>query len=256
MAVAGEWWRNFFDDDYLRLWQGAEAPDKTDNQVAGLWSLLGLQPGVRVLDAPCGYGRIARGLASRGAQVVGADLSPQLLAAAERDRGLLAPDQLHYLRHDLRAPLPEGGFDVALNIFSSLGYGTEADDGAILATLRQAVRPGGVVFVETMHRDRAVAYFISGQRAADRLADGTLLIEQPHFDPVAGRVETTWYWSGPHGSGHKPASLRIYSATELVKLIESVGLSVRSLHDGCSVEPFVKKGPAIANRLGVLAVRG
>ncbi len=54
-------------------------------------------------------------------------------------------------------PLEESGFDVGLNIFSSLGYGTEADDVAILSTLRAAVRPGGLVFVETMHRDRVLS---------------------------------------------------------------------------------------------------
>jgi SAM-dependent methyltransferase len=255
MPAASDWWRGFFDADYLRLWEGAEAPEKTDKEVAGLWALLGLRPGSRVLDAPCGYGRISQGLATRGAQVVGIDISADLLAAAERRRGELALPGLRYLRHDLRTPLPESGFDVALNIFSSLGYGSEADDRAILSNLRDALAPGGRVFVEGMHRDRAAVLLAGGQRPADRLADGTLLIEQPRFDPLAGRVETTWYWSGPAGSGQKSASIRVYSATELVRLLESAGLRVTAAHEGCSVDPFVKPGQAIGNRLGLLAER-
>src|SRR5687767_5809882 len=107
------WWERFFDADYLRLWEGAEAEGKTARQAAGLWSLLELAPGSRVLDAPCGYGRIARALAERGAEVLGVDRSEALLAEAERRRGARAG--LRYRRHDLRTPLPEGGFDVALN---------------------------------------------------------------------------------------------------------------------------------------------
>ena len=137
------WYENFFDADYIRLWEGAEAPDKTERQVAGLWAVLGLAAGSKVLDAPCGYGRISRELAKRGAYVLGLDLSRDLLAEAERRRGDLPAERLQYQRHDLRMPLPESGFDVALNIFSSLGYGSEEDDIAVLSNLRAAVRPGG-----------------------------------------------------------------------------------------------------------------
>ena len=35
--------------------------------------------------------------------------------------------RLSYRRHDLRQRLSDTGFDAALNVFSSLGYGTEAD---------------------------------------------------------------------------------------------------------------------------------
>jgi SAM-dependent methyltransferase len=249
------WWESFFDADYLRLWEGAEEPDKTERQADGLWVLLGLVPGSKVLDAPCGYGRISRALAERGAQVLGVDLSRDLLAEAERRRGEVPPQRLRYQRHDLRLPLPESGIDVALNIFSSLGYGSETDDIAVLSNLRAAVRPGGLVFIETLHRDRIVANLLQNPRPANRLPDGTLLVEEPRLDPIAGRVETTWYWSGPGGSGQKSGSIRAYTATELVRIVEAAGLRLRSSHDGCSTEPFVAPGSAIGGRLGLLAVR-
>ncbi len=81
---------------------------------------------------------------------------------AEKGRGELPAARLRYLRHDLREPLTETGFDAAINIFSSLGYGTEDDDLAMLKTLRAAVPPEGLVLVETVHRDAAVAFFSRG----------------------------------------------------------------------------------------------
>lgn len=256
--MTASWWQSFFDHDYVHLWGGRDglAPAEVD----GLWALLGLTAGSRLLDAPCGYGRLSRPLAERGAHVVGVDQSAALLAEAEQARGDLPADRLAYRQHDLRAPLPEGagagGFDCAINVFSSLGYGSEADDLAILRTLAGAVRPGGLVLVETVHRDLVVVRRSRGSTGgAQRLADGTLIVEEARFDSIAGRVDTTWYWSGPRGSGAKSASMRIYTATELVRLLEAAGLRVRSAHRGCSPAPFVFDPADAGGRLALLAER-
>jgi 2-polyprenyl-3-methyl-5-hydroxy-6-metoxy-1,4-benzoquinol methylase len=142
------WWETFFDADYVRIWEAAELSGQAERQASGPWSTLNLRSGCSVLDAPCGYGRISTLLAEQGARVLGVDLSKDQLAEAERRRGQLSSDQLRYLQHDLRQPLNDSGFDVALNLYSSLGYGSEEDDVAVLSNLRNAVRPGGVVFIE------------------------------------------------------------------------------------------------------------
>ena len=151
-----EWWKTFFDQDYLMIWGQMFTEEANAKQAAELWSMLDLKPGYRLLDAPCGWGRLSRPLALLGATVVGVDQSEALLALAESQREELPPERLRYLRHDLRTPLPEAGFDVACNIFSSFGYGTEEEDVAIFRTLRDAVRSGGRVLVETNHRDLTV----------------------------------------------------------------------------------------------------
>jgi SAM-dependent methyltransferase len=250
-----DWWESFFDADYVRLWEGAAPPGRTEREAAGLWALLGLAAGSRVLDAPCGCGRPARALAARGATVLGVDLSAALVAEAERRRGGLPAERLRFERRDLRTPLEASGFDAAINVFSSLGYGAEGHDVRILATLRAAVRPGGLVFVETLHRDRVAAVLSQSQRFGSRLPDGTLIVEEPRLDPIAGRVETVWHWSGPAGSGSKAASIRAYTATELVRLLQAAGLRFRSAHAGCSPDPFPEPGAVIGDRLGLLAVR-
>lgn len=241
------WWEDFFDGDYLAIWSGYVGAEETERAAEGLWSVLRLAPGRRVLDAPCGWGRLSVALARRGASVLGVDQSATLLAHAERTRGDLAADQLRYRGHDLRQPLSEGGFDVAMNVFSSIGYGTEEDDLAVFRTLRAAVRQGGLVFVETMHRDLAVRRISQGLPGM-RHPDGMLVVETPRFDGLTGRSETTWYWAGPRSSGQKSASLRVYSATELLRLIESVGLRLVAAHKGCSPEPF----SPFEGRLGLL----
>jgi SAM-dependent methyltransferase len=254
-AVKAPWWQSFFDADYIRVWGEFKAEGRTASEVQALWDLLQLRPGSRLLDAPCGYGRVSRPLAQRGAVVLGVDYSAHMLAHAEQDRGHIPVSQLRYLQHDLRFPLPEAGFDAACNLFTSLGYGTEEDDLAILRTLCGGVRPGGLVFIDTSHRDTVVSMLARGIRPSNRLSDGTLVVEEMEFDPVSGRSHNTWYWSGPAGAGEKAASLRIYTITELVKLVEAAGLRFCALHPGCSAEPYKAAGPDMGGRAGILARR-
>jgi SAM-dependent methyltransferase len=249
------WSESFFDADYLRLWGPWFPEEKTAEQVAGIVRVLGLHPGMRVLDAPCGFGRLSRPLAGAGLSVLGVDRSQVLLDEAERRRGAVGPDRLRYLRHDLREPLAEGGFDAALNVFTSLGYGSEEDDVAILRTLGGAVRAGGAVLVETNHRDALVALLCRDARTWRRLPDGTLMAEEPRLDAVTGRVETTWYWAGPAGSGQKSASLRVYSATELVRLMERAGLRLRGAYESGAWRPFEASGPNLGGRIALVAER-
>ena len=255
LVMPDSWYTDFFDADYLHLWSQMLSNQRTEQEVEGLWQLLELREGSRVLDAPCGFGRISRPLAERGARVLGVDQSRVLLDQAERDRNGLPQEQLGYLYHDLRHPLGEDGFDVALNIFSCLGYGTEEEDVCVLETLRNAVQPGGLVLVETNHRDALAAQLSRQPKPALRLADDTFVLEEARLDPVGGRVQTRWFWSGPKGNGMKTASVRIYTATELTRLMETAGLVLRSTHQGCSLKPFTGDGEEMGGRLALLAER-
>ncbi len=253
MASTSAWWETFFDADYVRLW-GPRCASGED-EAADLWRILGLAAGCRVLDAPCGYGRVSLPLARLGARVLGVDRSAPLLEVGERRRGDMGQERLRYLLHDLRAPLAESGFDVALNLTTSLGYDSEDDDVAVLRTLAAALRPGGAVAIETIHRDAVAAMLAHAPAPACRLPDGTLVIEEPRLDPVAGRMENTAWWAGPAGSGQKSASIRAYALTELLRLLERAGLRSRAVLQPGSGAPFEGRGPFFGGRVLLLAER-
>jgi len=254
-SVMDHWWTTFFDSDYLQIWGDIYKPTETVEHALAIWELLTLREGSCVLDAPCGYGRLALPIAKRGAIVVGVDQSETLLAHAERNRGDVPAERLRYFRHDLRQPLPESGFDAAFNVFSSIGYGTVDEDLTIFRTLRSAVRPGGRVLIDTVHRDAVAARLSRGAPPARRLADGTLIVEQPIFDVFSGCVNTTWYWSGPAGQGSKSASIRMSTVTELIQLLQSAGLRFLSAYSGCSTRKFEGEGPDLGGRIALLAER-
>lgn len=250
-----EWWKTFFNQDYLRIAQEMFKQEDNTRQAEELWSMLELSQGCQLLDAPCGWGRLSRPLALRGATVLGVDQSETLLVTAESQRGEVPPDRLRYLRHDLRTPLPETGFDVACNIFTSFGYGTEEEDVALFRTLREAVRPNGRVLVETNHRDSVCAFLARGGKSSKRMSDGTLFLDEPQFDPIAGIVTLNWYWSGPNGSGEKHAQWHCYTPTEIVRLLERAGLRFLGAYKGLSKTPYTAEGAEMGGRLAVVATR-
>ena len=59
-----------FDDDYLYFYAPALTDERCDAEAASIIRLLELTPGMRVLDVPCGEGRIAGRLARHGCDVV------------------------------------------------------------------------------------------------------------------------------------------------------------------------------------------
>ena len=250
-----DWCETFFDQDYLSIWGQVFNDEVNTKQAAELWSLLDLKPGCRLLDAPCGWGRLSRPLAWLGAMVLGVDQSETLLTAAEAQRGELPTEQLRYLRHDLRKSMPESGFDVACNIFTSFGYGTEEEDIATFRTLREALRPGGRVVVETNHRDSMSAFISRGSKFSMRLPDGTLFIDEADFDAISGVASLNWYWSGPTGSGEKHAQWRCYTPTQMVGLLERAGLQFLGAYQGLSKTPYKAQGPDAGGRLALIAVR-
>jgi len=250
-----EWWKTFFDQDYLKIAGQMFSEEANVKQAAELWSMLDLNPGCRLLDAPCGWGRLSRPLAVLGAEVLGVDQSETMLALAESQRGELPLERLRYQRHDLQTPLPETGFDVACNIFTSFGYGTDDEDVAIFRTLRGAVRPGGKVVVETNHCDLMCAFIAHGSKVSKRMADGTLFLDEPDFDPISGVVRLNWYWSGPTGSGEKHAEWRCRTPTQIVGLLEQAGLRFAGAYKGLSKTPYRAEGPEAGGRLAVVAVR-
>jgi SAM-dependent methyltransferase len=250
------WWQTFFDAEYLRLWSKFLTPERTAAEAAALCDLLDIRRNTRVLDAPCGSGRLSRALAERGAIVLGVDQSADLIAEAERTRGTITVEHLRYLQHDLRNPIEEYEFDVALNIFSSLGYGDEIDDLSILTTLARALHPGGTLVVETNHRDNVIAKLARGDHNEHVLPDGTRFWEELAFDAVHGRAESTWRWSGPLGEGSKHSSLRVYAVPELVRLVERAGFLIKSVNLGLTNEPYKAEPPAMGGRLVIIATRG
>ncbi len=112
-----------------------------------------LARGSRVLDAGCGPGRVGGYLHAVGHSVVGVDVDPELIAAAEEDhpgpRWIVA-DLAELDLVPLDEPEPFDAAVVAGNVMAFVAVGTET---TVLARLRSHLRPDGFAAVG-FHTDR------------------------------------------------------------------------------------------------------
>jgi SAM-dependent methyltransferase len=117
----------------------------TEQEVGFLVEELGLTRGMRVLDVGCGPGRHAHALAERGIEVVGVDISQRFVELATAG----APDGARFLRADARDLRFDAEFDAVISLCQGafgLAGGPAAPldaDGAVLAGIARALRPGG-----------------------------------------------------------------------------------------------------------------
>jgi SAM-dependent methyltransferase len=135
----------------------------TEQEVAFLAEVLGLRPGMRVLDVGCGPGRHAHALARRGVAVHGVDIARPFVDLARRE----APPGATFERLDARALPFADEFDAAISLcqgaFGLLGG--EADgDGDVLAGMARALRPGGRLAVSGFSAYFQVRWLEEGDR--------------------------------------------------------------------------------------------
>ena len=110
-----------------------------------------------VLDLGCGTGGHALRLARRGYDVVGVDLSPEMLARAEAKA---AADQrsVRWIEGDVASIDAGAGFDAALMMFAVLGYQhTNAGVMETLRNVRRHLRSGGVFIFDAWHGPGVIA---------------------------------------------------------------------------------------------------
>jgi SAM-dependent methyltransferase len=248
MVDALESWDDFFGEFYLRAYASEEMDAAADEQALAAARLAGCPDGGDILDVPCGYGRHVLPLARAGYRAVGVDRSEVLLGEARRRVGHERWPKL--TRADYRElPFPDGAFDAALNLFSSLGYLGDEEDTRVLAEIGRVLRPGGRLVIETMHRDVLVGRF--AERDWYPRGEGRLMLEQRTFDPVAGVAQTTQ--TIVHGNGERESrtfSVRVYTATELLAMLRRAGYVETRCRGNLAGEPF-----GVGTRLVIVARR-
>jgi ubiquinone/menaquinone biosynthesis C-methylase UbiE len=243
---SSETWDAFFSDFYLRAYADEERREEAETQALGAVRLAGVEPGAEVLDVPCGFGRHCVPLARAGYRVTGVDRSGALLEEARRRGGGERRPKL--VKADYRElPFADASFDAAVNLFTSLGYLGDEQDTRVLAEIGRVLRPGARLVIETSHRDMLVLGWTESDWRL--MGEGRLLLEQRTFDPAAGVAQTTQTLID--GSGERESrswSVRVYTATELLAMLERAGFAEAKAYGDFDAGPF-----APATRLVIVA---
>jgi SAM-dependent methyltransferase len=238
-----EWWRDMF---ALPLWQRVqlswEDADDADTDAEQVVRALDLTAPTRVLDVPCGTGRIAKRLRALGHEVVGIDAEDRFAAAA-RDAGVPV------VRADMRTSVVRpSSFDAAFCLWGSFGYFDEEGNRQQARVVVDALVPGGRLLIDTLVADTLLPGFVPD--AAWSVGDVDVR-EHRRYDVDARRLETTWTFTSRDDVATQRTSVRMYALEEITDLLASCGCASFQAYDG-ELAPFGET----SDRLWLVATKG
>lgn len=221
--IPQDWYRSAFppEETLKRPWA-----DRTGAEVDRALAMLGAKGGERVLDMACGTGRHSHELARRGFEVVGVDISPDLLAIAEADAEAESLDA-SFIAVDLRELEFDEEFDFVLNLNDgAIGYfETEEENHRTFEVIAAALRPGGGNLLQLPNVLYAEAHLPQKTWIA---GDGMVELIDHRWDARTRYLEgsTMPILVGETFEGVKPIPFRqrLYSTEELTEIYASVGM--------------------------------
>lgn len=155
---------DFFDDPTLAFW------DRCGRRTV---KLLGLEPGMRVLDVCCGTGASALPAAKavgKGGRVIGVDLAENLLALAQQKAKALQLENIEFLKADMmELPFEQESFDAVIIVF---GIFFVPDMEGQVRKLWRLVKPGGKLAVTTWGERFFEPAYMEWKAALSMLAPG------------------------------------------------------------------------------------
>jgi SAM-dependent methyltransferase len=196
---------------------------------------LKLAPGARVLDVPCGAGRLTLPLAERGCATTGVDISNEFVDAARGDanaRGLSAS----FVQADMRSLPRRAVFDAAFCFGNSFGYLDDAGNEEFLAAVARALSPGGRFALDFGQTAESVYPRLETRQEGE--FGGFRFVEETRLDMAASRIENVFEFSRNGQTERKLASQRVYLAGDVVRMLGRVGLETKELFGSPVGEAF------------------
>lgn len=208
--------------------------DRTEAEVDRATMMLRPAGGERILDLACGIGRHTLELRRRGFEVVGVDISPELLEMADREATAQGLD-VTFVEADLRNLDFSDEFDLVLSLNDgAVGYfETDEENYRTFQVVGQALRSGGGHLMQlpnVLHAERnlpAKTWIVGEQtlelsdhhwNAEDRYIEGSTV--PIRFGEVFERYEEI------------PFRQRLYTVEELAEIYDSVGMRLANTFAG------------------------
>ncbi|MBN1942079.1 MAG: class I SAM-dependent methyltransferase [Phycisphaerae bacterium] len=218
-SKSSRWYETFFGGLYTQVLGGENPEGRAAEESRMIKKVLRLRKGRRVLDCPCGMGRISFNLAKLGLDITGADLTALYIRRA-RKRAKEQKLDIPFLRCDMRELPFENEFDAVVNWFTSFGYFDEAGNLQAARVAFAALKPGGKFLIEMINKSWLIPRF---RDKDDNTVNGVRIISRNHWDAKNSRVCNTWtFIKGKKRETHRFSHV-LYTAPQLRSLLRQAG---------------------------------
>jgi len=191
-----------------------------------------------VLDLCCGTGRHSILLSGQGWDIVGLDVSANLLGKA---RNSMDENNIRFplVRGDMRQlPFKSKVFSAVVNMFTSFGYlPSEEEDMKCLKEITRALRQGELLLLDIVNKNHLVHTFRKKDWGEFR---SFYLLEERNLNDSAQLLRSRWILLDKRGReiGVFDHCLRLYSLSELKTMLSKAGMSVSGVYGGYERQPY------------------
>lgn len=239
MNAPSDWWKDFFAGLAVSFWDAVIPESATAEDAAFLWKHLGLRAGSRVLDVPCGSGRLTRPLAAAGCRMTGVDISSEALANART----LGEGAIRYIDGEMRELPWCEEFDAAFCFGNSFGFLDDRGNEEFLSAVAGTLAPEGRFALDYGQTAECVLPRLEPRQEGE--IGGFHIVEETRYDPATARIENRFTFARDGRSETKLASQRVYTLSELTGLCDGAGLEVRRYYGSPREEPFGVSSPRL-----------
>lgn len=153
---AKNWYASWFDTPYYHILYKERNDREAQVFMDNLTHYLNLPEKAKVLDLCCGKGRHSIYLNQIGFEVIGADLSENSIAEANKNQN----NTLHFQVHDMREKF-EDKFDAIFNLFTSFGYFENDEDNlTALKAMQESLTEHGFAVIDFMNVNQVIANLV------------------------------------------------------------------------------------------------
>lgn len=242
MEVQNDWWRTLFQGLFVDTWLVAIGEGQSRAEAEFIARALKAEPGARLLDVPCGAGRITLELAAMGFQVTGVDLSQPMLAAG-RQKAAQRNLSVEWHEREMRDLDWHDYFDGATCWGGSFGYLDDAGNAEFLQTLARSLKPGARLVLDACKIAELILPRYE-ERSWGRMGD-VIFLEENNYDHVNSRYETEYTLIRGGVTETHRGSERIYTFKELSQLLNDCDLRQTAAYGSLGCEPFKWGSPTL-----------
>jgi SAM-dependent methyltransferase len=235
MHCPDDWYQTFFTGVALDLWRNAVTPEMTRSEADTIQGHLQVGPPARLLDVPCGNGRLAMELASRGYQVHGVDIAGESIEEGQATASAARID-VDLRQGDMRDLSGLGTFDGAYCWGNSFGYLEEDGNLAFLFAVAGALNPGGRLVLEFGTLAETILPNLKNYNAWYEVGDVILAVKNG-YDLYRGRLVTEYTFVQNGVVTKRMGSQQVFTLRELKGLMTTAGFD--------QVEAFGYDGQAL-----------
>jgi len=229
------WWENFFHGVALDFWRAAINDEQTRAEADFIQKQLRLTASARVLDVPCGNGRLALELARRGFELTGVDISAEFMDEAKRNSSAAGVD-IDWHERDMRNLPWTNEFDGAFCFGNSFGYLEDNENSEFLQAVSRSLKTGARFVLDAPAIAECILPNFQPSRSFE-IADISVSIEH-RYDHEQGRMFNDFTFTRNGVEDKRPSSQRVYTYRELTALLRDAGLEVVEGHSSLTEEPF------------------